>query len=212
MVIADFSLFIIILPLNLLIVTSKQPKVQFCVNYDYATVGNTAVIQSQQQVWEILRKTASSTKLYKECVAKAVKNTYRNMPSSLIFRPYLYQQVKMLTGESGPKGTCKSAHISESIIVMKIGPFLKWPGEVGSDGCMFIVCSVPSTFEVTSSFFYILYFSYLLWNLGFYFLVRVCYTADCNVFTLRRSSCSSILCEHGSCMSVLPLPPPEAAS
>ena len=129
-----------------------------------------------------------------------------------MFCPYLYQQVKMLTGESSPKGTCKSAHISESIIIMKIGPFLKWPGEVGSDGCMFIVCFVPSTFEVTSSFFHILYFSYLLWNLGFYFLVWVCYTADCNAFTLRWSSCSSILCEHGSCKSVLPLPLTEAAS
>ena len=53
MVIADFSLLIIILPPNSLIVTSKQPTVQFCVNYDYATVGNTAVIQLQQQVREI---------------------------------------------------------------------------------------------------------------------------------------------------------------
>ena len=38
-----------------------------------------------------------------------------------------------------------------------------------------------------------LYASYLLWNLSFSLLAKVCYTADCNVFTLRRLFCSSTL-------------------
>ena len=49
-----------------------------------------------------------------------------------MFCPNLYQQLK-------------SAHISESIIGMKIGPFLcyiKWVGEPGSVGCVFIACSL----------------------------------------------------------------------
>ena len=44
------------------------------------------------------------------------------------------------------QGTRKSARISESIIGMKIGPFIsyiKWLGELGSVSCVFIACSVP---------------------------------------------------------------------
>ena len=50
---------------------------------------------------------------------------------------------KSLTTESGLEATRKSARILESIIGMKIGPFvsyIKWLGELGS---VFIVCSVP---------------------------------------------------------------------
>ena len=104
---------------------------------------------------------------------------------------------KSLTAESGLEGTRKSARISESIIGMKIGPFvsyIKWLGELGSVGCVFIACSVPFVRLIPRGhFFPKLYASYFLWNLSFILLARVCYTADCNVLTLRRSSCSSTL-------------------
>ena len=77
---------------------------------------------------------------------------------------------------------------------MKIGPFvsyIKWPGELGSIGCTFIVCFLPFVrLNPQGHFNCTLLFS---WNLSFFLLAQVCYTADCNVLTLQQSSCSSTL-------------------
>ena len=114
----------------------------------------------------------------------------RSAPISTVYR-------KSLTTESGLEGACKSACISESIIGMKIRPFVSyitWLGELGSIGCMFTACSVPFVRSILRGhFFPKWYTSYFPWNLSFFLLARVCYTADCNVLTLRRSSCSSTL-------------------
>ena len=53
---------------------------------------------------------------------------------------------RSITAGNGPKGTHKSARISEGIIGMKTGPFvsyIEWLGELDSVGCMFIACSLP---------------------------------------------------------------------
>ena len=53
---------------------------------------------------------------------------------------------RSITAENVLKGTHKNTCILDSIIGMKIGPFLnyiKWLGELGSVGCMFIACSLP---------------------------------------------------------------------
>ena len=55
-----------------------------------------------------------------------------------------------------------------------------------------VFCTV-CTFVPARPFFPKWYASYFPWNLSFFLLARVCYTADCNVLTLRRSSCSSTL-------------------
>ena len=95
---------------------------------------------------------------------------------------------KSLTAESGLEGTHKSARILESMIGMKIGPFvsyIKWLGELGSVGCVLIACSVPFVRLIPRGhFFPEWYASYFPWNLSVFLLARVCYTADCNVFML----------------------------
>ena len=70
-----------------------------------------------------------------------------------------------------------------------------------------VFCTV-CTFDPARPFFPKWYASCFLWNLSFFLLSRVCYTADCNVLTLQRSSCSSTLpiSEPESCEQVLPLP------
>ena len=149
-----------------------------------------------------------------------VKDMYRNLRR---FSTFLYQQLKITHCW---KRACKSARISGSIIAMKIGPlvsYIEWPGELGSIGCVFIACSLQ--FVHLRSFFPKLYASYFPWNLSFFFLAQVCYTADCSVLTLRRLSCSSTLplfeprtnkrwaiSKTQSCEQVPPLPPYKAAS
>ena len=115
----------------------------------------------------------------------------------LTFCPYLYWQFKILTAESSPEGTRKSTRISHSIIGMKIGPFgsyIKWTGELGSTGCTFIACfffwfHIWSHKPILFSKLYTLYFP---WNLSFFLLAWLCYTADCNVLTLWRSCYSTL--------------------
>ena len=107
----------------------------------------------------------------------------------LTFCPYLYWQFKILTAESSPEGTHKSTHISRSIIGMKIGPFgsyIKWTGELGSIGCTFIACFF--WFHIWSHkpiLFWKLYTLYFPWNLSFFLLAWLCYTADCNVLAVK---------------------------
>ena len=58
---------------------------------------------------------------------------------------------------SGLEGTRKSACISESIIGVKIGPFvsyIKWLGELGSVGCVFVACSVLFTHLIPQGHFF----------------------------------------------------------
>ena len=105
---------------------------------------------------------------------------------------------KSHTAKNSYEGTRKSSCISESITAIKIEPFVsysKWPGELGSIGCVFIACSVPCTctFDPARPFFPKLCTSFFPWKLSFFLLAQVCYTADCNVLMLWRSSCSSTL-------------------
>ena len=77
-----------------------------------------------------------------------VKNLYRNLQSFSTFCPSFYSVLKIAhRWKQWPWGhSCKSAHILESIIGMKIRPFvsyIKWLGELDSIGCVFIVCSLP---------------------------------------------------------------------
>ena len=103
---------------------------------------------------------------------------------------------KSLTAEGGPEDTRKTAHIWESIVAMKIRPFvsyIKWPGELGTIGCMFIACSLPFVRLIQQGHFLQNCTLLFPWNLSYFLLARVCYTADCNVLTLWWSSCSSTL-------------------
>ena len=59
--------------------------------------------------------------------------------------------------------------------------------------CVRSVFSTVCTFDPMRQFFPKLYASYFPWHLSLFLLARVCYTADCNVLTLRRLSCSSTL-------------------
>ena len=126
-----------------------------------------------------------------------ITNVYRNLRSFRRSAHICTNNCKSLTTENRPEGTHKSARISESIIGMKIGPFvsyIKWPGELGSVGCVFIACSLPFVRLFPRGHFSPkLYASYFPWNQSLFILAQVCYTADCNVLTLRRSSCSSTL-------------------
>ena len=88
------------------------------------------------------------------------------------------------------------SYISESIVAMKIRPFvsyIKWPGELGTNGCMFIACSLPFVRLIQQSHFLQNCTLLFPWNLSYFLLAWVCYTADCNVLTLWWLSCSSTL-------------------
>ena len=120
-----------------------------------------------------------------------ITNVYRNFRCSA---PICTNNWKSLTAENGPEGSHESARISESMNIRPFVSYIKWPGELGSVRCVFIACSLPFVHLIPRGhFFPKLYASYFPWNLSFILLARVCWTADCNVLTLRRSSCSSTL-------------------
>ena len=57
----------------------------------------------------------------------------------------------------GPEGSRESARISESIIGMKIRPFvsyIKWLGELGSVGYVLVACSVLFTHLIPRGHFF----------------------------------------------------------
>ena len=122
---------------------------------------------------------------------------------------------KSLTAENGPEGTRKSARVSESIIGMKIGPFvsyIKWPGELGSIGCVSYVFSTVCTFVPARPFFPQNYTPHIF---------RGIWATDCNVLTLRWQLHFAPICttnqrwpisEPESCEQALSLPPYEAYS
>ena len=123
---------------------------------------------------------------------------YRNLRSFSTFCPNLYSVPKIAHRWKRSRGhSQKRSYLGEYIIGMKVGPFvsyIKWLGELGSVDCVFIACSVPFVCLIPQGhFFPKWYASYFPWNLSFFLLARVCYTADCNVLTLRRSSCNSTL-------------------
>ena len=103
--------------------------------------------------------------------------------------PLFVQIIKnRLPLKSSLEGTRKSTRISESIMGMKIGSFvsyIKWLGELGSVGCVHSVFCTVCMFDPARPFFPKWYASYYPWNLSFFLLARVCYTADCNVLMLR---------------------------
>ena len=50
--------------------------------------------------------------------------------------------------------------------------------------CVYSVFSTVCMFDPARPFLKKLYASYFPWNMSFFLLARVCYTADCNVLTL----------------------------
>ena len=64
----------------------------------------------------------------------------------------------------------------------------KWVGELGNVGCVFIACSLPLVHLILRGHFFstLVLFIFPV-KLELLLLTRVCYTADCNVFTLLRS-------------------------
>ena len=134
-------------------------------------------------MWEICRNLPSRlvAGIWRHWVIRIVcsqswKERVKRLAEFFGVLPYLYQQLKIAHGWKWSQWRSQKC---------------SYLGEYKASQHWLRVHSVFSTvctFQLTRPILYTLHFPQ---NLSFCLLPQVCYTADCNVFPLRRSSCSS---------------------